>query len=72
MTLRTSRTILAATAAFALSTAALHAEMADDELVINGDTLIARAGTAVIFGQCWHSGLSNEANEGDRCVFYIQ
>ncbi|AQS48860.1 sulfur oxidation c-type cytochrome SoxA [Thioclava nitratireducens] len=40
MTLRTSRTILAATAAFALSTAALHAEMADDELVINGDTPI--------------------------------
>ncbi|OOY12823.1 MAG: sulfur oxidation c-type cytochrome SoxA [Rhodobacteraceae bacterium] len=40
MTLRFSRTILAATAAFALSSAALHAEMAEDELNINGDTPI--------------------------------
>ncbi|KFE36983.1 sulfur oxidation c-type cytochrome SoxA [Thioclava atlantica] len=37
MTLRFSRTILAATAAFGLSAMALHAEMANDELNINGD-----------------------------------
>ncbi|WP_417806827.1 sulfur oxidation c-type cytochrome SoxA [Thioclava sp.] len=49
MTLRTSRTILAATAVLALCTAPLRAEMADDELNINGDTPIVTKAPAADF-----------------------
>ena len=40
-------------------------------VVTNGDTLLLSAGTAVLFEQCWHSGLSNASNTLDRCVFYV-
>ncbi|MBN2740131.1 MAG: sulfur oxidation c-type cytochrome SoxA, partial [Rhodobacteraceae bacterium] len=49
MTLRTSRTILAATAVLALCTAPLRAKMADDELNINGDTPIVIKAPAADF-----------------------
>ncbi|MEX1660432.1 sulfur oxidation c-type cytochrome SoxA [uncultured Thioclava sp.] len=49
MTLRTSRTILAATAILALCTAPLRAEMADDELNINGDSPVVTKAPAADF-----------------------
>ena len=40
--------------------------------IVNADTLLLKAGTAVLFEQCWHSGLSNAHNADDRCVMYVQ
>lgn len=40
--------------------------------IVNADMLRLKAGTAVLFERCWHSGLSNAANSEDRCIFYLQ
>ena len=40
--------------------------------ILNADPLLLKAGTAVLFEQCWHSGLSNAENPDDRCVIYVQ
>ena len=42
------------------------------KVIANADTLLLKAGAAVLFEQCWHSGLSNAQNSGDRCVMYVQ
>ena len=47
-------------------------EGTDRPVIVNADTLLLRPGTAVLFEQCWHSGLSNVENAQDRCVFYVQ
>ena len=42
------------------------------KIITNADTVLLKAGSAVLFEQCWHSGLSNAKNTHDRCVFYVQ
>ena len=40
--------------------------------IVNADTLLLNAGSAVLFEQCWHAGLGNQNNPEDRYVFYVQ
>jgi len=40
--------------------------------IVNAETVLMKAGSAVLFEKCWHSGMSNADNVEDRYVFYVQ
>ena len=47
-------------------------EIEGKEVIVNGDSLKLKAGSAMLFEQCWHAGGSNANNPNDRYVFYVQ
>ena len=47
-------------------------EIEGKKAIINADSLLLKAGSAMLFEQCWHAGGSNAKNPNDRYVFYVQ